>query len=104
MFMNQITMMLSPLKYSQSSCEVKWALEIITSNIATGGDGISVELFKILKDDAVKVLQSIRQKIWKTQQWPWTGKGQLLIPCQRKGVPKNVQTTTQLYSFHMLEK
>ena len=102
--MNQITMMLSPLKYSQSSCEVKWALEIITSNIATGGDGISVVLFKILKDDAVKVLQSIYQKIWKTQQWPRTGKGQLLILCQRKGVPKNVQTTAQLYSFHMLGK
>ena len=51
-------------------CEVKWALEIITMDKASGGDGIPVELFQILKDDAVKVLHSICQKIWKTQQWP----------------------------------
>ena len=51
-------------------CEVKWALESITMNKASGGDGISVELFQILKDDAVKVLHSIGQQIWKTQQWP----------------------------------
>ena len=51
-------------------CEVKWALESITMNKASGGDGIAVELFQILKDDAVKVLHSICQKIWKTQQWP----------------------------------
>ena len=51
-------------------CEVKWALESITTNKATGGDGIPVELFQILKDDAVKVLHSICQQIWKTQQWP----------------------------------
>ena len=51
-------------------CEVKWALEIITTNKASGGDGIQVELFQILKDDAVKVLHSICQQIWKTQQWP----------------------------------
>ena len=51
-------------------CEVKWALEIITTNKASGGDGIPVELLQILKDDAVKVLHSIRQQIWKTQQWP----------------------------------
>ena len=51
-------------------CEVKWALESITLNKASGGDGIPVELFKILKDDAVKVLHSICQQIWKTQQWP----------------------------------
>ena len=51
-------------------CEVKWALESITTNKASGGDGISVELFQILKDDAVKVLHSICQQIWKTQQWP----------------------------------
>ena len=51
-------------------CEVKWALEIITMNKASGGDGIPIELFQILKDDAVKVLHSIRQLIWKTQQWP----------------------------------
>ena len=51
-------------------CEVKWALESITTNKASGGDGISVELFQILKDDAVKVLHSICQQIWRTQQWP----------------------------------
>ena len=51
-------------------CEVKWALESITTNKANGGDGITVELFQILKDDAVKVLHSICQQIWKTQQWP----------------------------------
>ena len=51
-------------------CEVKWALESITMNKASGGDGISAELFQILKDDAVKVLHSICQQIWKTQQWP----------------------------------
>ena len=51
-------------------CEVKWALESITTNKGSGGDGISVELFKILKDDVVKVLHSICQQIWKTQQWP----------------------------------
>ena len=51
-------------------CEVKWALESITTNKASGGDGISVELFQILKDDAVKVLHSIHQQIWKSQQWP----------------------------------
>ena len=51
-------------------CEVKWALESITTNKASGGDGISIELFQIVKDDAVKVLHSICQQIWKTQQWP----------------------------------
>ena len=54
-------------------CEVKWALESITTNKASGGDGIPVELFQILKDNAVKVLHSICQKIWKTQEWPATG-------------------------------
>ena len=57
-------------------CEVKWALESITMNKASGDDGIPVELFQILKDGAVKVLHSICQQIWKTQQWPQAGKGQ----------------------------
>ena len=57
-------------------CEVKWALESITMNKASGGDGIPVELFQILRDDAMKVLHSIGQQIWKTQQWPQVGKGQ----------------------------
>ena len=58
-------------------CEVKWALESITANKASGGDGIPVELFQILKDDAVKVLHSICQQIWKTQQWPQDWKGHI---------------------------
>ena len=84
-------------------CEVKWALENITTNKASGGDGIPVELFQILKDDAVKVLHSICQRIWKTQQWHRTGKGQFSFQSQRKAMPKNAQTT-QLHSSHMLVK
>ena len=61
-------------------CEVKWALESITTNKTSGGDGIPVELFQILKDDAVKVLHSICQKIWKTQQWPQDWKRSVFIP------------------------
>ena len=80
-------------------CEVKWALGSITMNKASGGDGIPVELFQILKDDAMKVLYSICQQIWKTQQWPQDWKRSVFIP-----VPKNVQTTTQLHSSHMLVK
>ena len=85
-------------------CEVKWALESITTNKVSGGDGIPVELFQILKDDAVKVLHSICQQIWKTQQWPHTGKGPFSFQSQRKAMPKNAQTTTQLHSSHMLVK
>ena len=73
-------------------------------NKANGGDGIPAELLQILKDDAVKVLHSIGQKIWKTQQWARTGKDQFSFQSQRKAMPKNVQTTTQLHSFHMLAK
>ena len=61
-------------------------------NKASGGDGIPVELFQILEDDAVKMLHSICQQIWKTQQWPWTGKGQFSFQSQRKAMPKNAQT------------
>ena len=85
-------------------CEVKWALESITMNKATGGDGIPFELFQILKDDAVKVLHSICQQIWKTQQWPQDWKRSVFIPIPRKAMPKNAQTTAQLHSFHMLVK
>ena len=85
-------------------CEVKWALESITMNKASGGDGIPVELFQILKDDAVKVLHSICQKIWKTQHGHRTGKGQFSFQSQRKAMPKNAQTTAQLHSSHMLVK
>ena len=69
-------------------CEVKWALESITTNNASGGDGIPVELFQILKDDAVKVLHSICQQIWKTQQWPQDCKRSVFIPIPKKGNAK----------------
>ena len=69
-------------------CEVKWALESITSNKTSGGDGIPVELFQILKDDAVKVLHSICQQIWKTQQWPQDWKRSVFIPVPKKDNPK----------------
>ena len=82
-------------------CEVKWALERITTNKASGGDGIPVELFQILKDDAVKVLHSICQQIWKTQQWPQDWKRSVFIPIPKKTMPKNAQTTAQLHSSHM---
>ena len=75
-------------------CEVKWALGNITMNKVSGGNGIPVEVLKILKDNAVKVLHSICQQIWKTQQWPQTGKWQLSSQSQRKAMPNNVQTTT----------
>ena len=69
-------------------CEVKWALRSITTNKASGGDGIPVELFQILKDDAVKVLHSIYQQIWKTQQWPQDWKRSVFIPVPKKGNAK----------------
>ena len=80
-------------------CKVMWALESITMNKASGGDGIPVELFQILKDDAVKVLHSICQQIWKTQQWPQDWKRSVFI-----SMPKNVHTIAQLHSSHMLAK
>ena len=85
-------------------CEVKWALKSINMNKASGSDGIPVELFQILKDDAVKVLHLICQQIWKTQQWPQTRKGQFSFQSQRKAMPKNAQTTAQLHSSHTLVK
>ena len=83
-------------------CEVKWALESITTNKASGGDGIPVELFQILKDDTVKVLHSICQHIWKTQQWPQDWKKLVFVPIPKKALPKNAQTTAHLHSSHML--
>ena len=77
-------------------CEVKWALESITMNKASGSDGIPAELFQVLKDDAVKVLQSICQQIWKTQQWPWDRKRSVFILISKKGIAKecsNYRTT-----------
>ena len=82
---------------------MKRDLESITTNKASGGDGISVELFQILKDDAVKVLHSICQQIWKTQQWPQDWKRSVFIPIP-KAMPKNAHTTAQLHSFHTLVK
>ena len=73
-------------------------------NKAGGDDGIPVELFQILKDGAVKVLHSIFQQIWKTQQWPQDWEWSVFIATQRKAMPKNVQTTAQLRSSHTLAK
>ena len=69
-------------------CEVRWALESITTNKASGGNGIPVELFQILKDDAVKVLHSMCQQIWKTQQWSQDWKRSVFIPIPKKGNAK----------------
>ena len=85
-------------------CEVKSALGSITTNKASGGDGIPVELFQILKDDAVKVLNSMCQQIWKNQQSPQDRKRSVFIPIPKKGNSKNVHTTTQLHSFHTLTR
>ena len=85
-------------------CEVKWALGSITMNKVSGGDGIPVELFQILKDDAVRVLHSVCQQIWKPRQCPQEWKGLFSLQPQRKAMSKNVQTITQLHSFHTLAK
>ena len=81
-------------------CEVKWALETITTNKASGGHGIPAELFQILKDDAVKVLHSICQQIWKTQQWPQDWKRSVFIAIPKKGNAKECSnySTTALIS------
>ena len=84
--------------------EVKWALESITMNKASGGDGIPVELFQILKDDAVKVLTQYASKFGKLSSGHRTGNGQISFQSQRKAMPKNAQTTAQLHSSHMLVK
>ena len=85
-------------------CEVKWALGSITTDKASGGDGIPIELFQILEDDAVKVLHSICQQIGKLSSGHKTRKGQFSFQSERKAMPKNAQTTAQLYSSHMLVK
>ena len=92
------------LKPDILECEVKWALESITTNKPSGGNGIPVELFQILKDDAVKVLHSICQQIWKTQQWSQDWKSSFHSNLKRKAMPKNTQTTAQLHSSHTLVK
>jgi len=85
-------------------CEVKKALGSITTNKASGGDGIPVELFQILKDDAVKCCTQYASTFGKLSTGHRTGKGQFSFQSQRKAMPKNVQTTTQLYSYHTLAK
>ena len=82
-------------------CEVKWVFGSITTNKASGGDGIPAELFQILKDYGVNVLHSICHQTWKTQQWPQDWKKSVFIPIPKKGNPLNIQITTQLHSFHM---
>ena len=96
--------MITDLEPDILECEVKWALESITTNKASGGDGIPVELIQILKDDAVKVLHSICQQIWKTHSGHRTGKGQFSFQSLTKAMPKNAQTTAQLHSSHTLVK
>ena len=88
--------MITHLEPDILECEVKWALGSITMNQASGGDGIPVELFQILKDDAVKVLHSLYQQIWKSQQWPQDWKRSVFIP-----IPKNSQIKVQVHSFHI---
>ena len=96
--------MITHLEPDILECEVKWALESIAMNKASGADGIPVELFQILKDDAVKVLHSIRSKYGKLSSGHRTGKGQFSFQSQRKAMPKNAQTIAQLHSSHMLVK
>ena len=86
-------------------CEVKWALESITMNKASGGDGIPVALLQTLEDDAVKLLHSICQQIWKTQQWLQNWKRSIFIPILKKGNAKELPVpTAQLHSSHTLVK
>ena len=91
--------MITHLESDILECEVKWALESITKNKSSGGDGIPVELFQILKDDAVKLLHSIHQQIWETQQWPQDWKRLIFIQIQIRAKSNNVETITQFCSF-----
>ena len=85
-------------------CEAKWALQSITTNKASGGDGIPVELFQILKDDAVKVLHSICQQIWKTQQWPQDSKRSIFIPIPKKANAKEFSNYHTIAFFSLTIK
>ena len=96
--------MLTHLEPDILECKVMLALGSISTNKASGGDGIPVELFQILKDDVVKGLHSIYQKIWKTQQWSQDWKRSVFILIPKKGNTKNVKTTAQLHSSHTLAK
>ena len=96
--------MITHLEPDILECEVKWTLGSITTNKASGGDGVPVELFQILKDDAVKVLHSNPSKFGKLSSGHRTGKGQFSFKSKRKAMPKNVQTTAQLHSSPTLAK
>ena len=96
--------MITHLEPDILECKVKWALGSIATNKASGGDRIPVELFQILKDDAVQVLHSVCQHIWKTQQWPQDLKRSVFIPIPNKAMPKNAQTTAQFHSSHTVGK
>ena len=99
--------MITHLEPDILECEVKWTLGSTATNKASGGDGIPVELFQILKDDAVKVLCSICQQIWKTQQWPQNWKMSVFISTPRKAMPKDAQITrnfTHLRSVQSLSR
>ena len=89
---------------TQLEPDILECLGSITTNKASGGDGIPVELFQILKDDAVKVLYTICQQIWKTEQWSQDWKRSVFTPVQKKAMPNNAQTTIQLQSSHTLAK
>ena len=94
--------MITHLEPDILECEIKWTLGSFTMNKASGGDGIPVELFQILKDDVVIVLHSICQQIWKTKQWPLDWKRSVFIPIPKKVSAKNAQTNAQLHSSYML--
>ena len=98
--------MITHLEPDILECEVQWALGSITTNKASGGDGISVELFQILKDDAMKVLHSICQQIWKIQPWPQDWKRSVFIPIPKKGKAKECSNyhTIALISHASMEK
>ena len=91
--------MITHLKPDILECEVRWDLGNITINKASGGDEIPVELFQILKDDAVKVLHSIFQQIWKTQQWPQDWKRSVFIPIPKKGNTKKLFRLPHNYTY-----
>ena len=94
--------MITHLEADILECEVKWALGSITMNKASGGKEIPAELFQILKDDAVKVLHSISQHIWKTQQWPLDWKRSVFIPIPKKGNAKESSNYHTLHTYHTL--
>ena len=91
--------MITHLEADILECEVKWALESITTNKASGGDGIPAELFQILRDDAVKVLHSICQQLWKTLQWPQDWKRSIFIPIPKKG---NVKECSNYHTIALI--